>query len=308
MYYNLKLDGVPPAWSTPGWAADYCSAAKFEAGIEPWRNRPNDPKPIGVRSKANVKKVEKLANDDIVFSLWDEPAVTFHPDGDISVTGWPSVSRSQFIHRLTPTPIGYVANKGALILAKDEELPSYWSAQRAREANSFALRLDKHRTVRLTRVAGRWWPKDEAALKPFSWLDIDRSEARALMREHPLGDFIAALKAYQMLLPGKLEVSPRWKYVDVPGLLDVIAERDFAAAIEAMPVTKGDRYEWNATTQTGRNIEGKPQFSITTIAKLRACLYVRAGVAKRREATIVPTAEWCSKISRNRYQPWEIGR
>lgn len=301
MWYNLKMDGVPNRRGQNPWGGNYCAAAKFEAEIKPWRNRPTDPKPIGDRSKANVKRVERLESGDIVFSLWGEPAVTFHPDGDISVTGWPSVSRRQFIERLTPQEIGYVPVNNSLLLCKDGHWPSYWRGGDPK-SNAHAARLDQGATVRLTHASGRWWPKDEASLTPFNWLEVDRSEARGVMREHPLGEFRAALNAYQALLPGKMRPYIYSHAPDPHAMLDLIEKRDFAAAIEIMPTM--DTRVWDNGGYVGR----APRFSSTMLTKMRQLLYVRSGVARRQEASILPLSKWRPAIRHNPYTRWETGQ
>ena len=212
------------------------------------------------------------------------------------------MSRADFIHRLTPTEINYAGAKNSLLFCLDNHYPAYWRV--AIDPDTHAAPLRRRETVRLTHASGRWWPKDEAALPKFSWLDVDRSEARALLREHPLGDFRAVLNAYQALLLGKVESTMRNYSPDVHNLLDQIEQRDFATAIALMPVTR-HRW-WNNQTHTMET--DAPKFSTTVLTKLRQLLYVRSGVARRAEASVLPVGKWRPKIRHNPYTQWETGQ
>jgi hypothetical protein len=99
----------------PGFGkATYAEVSDYFDTVKPWRSKYNpngDERPIGIRAVHHDdgqqfnKAMRKLSDGSIAFRLFNTDCVVWHPNGELTIHGWPSVSTNAFISGLTPSGI-----------------------------------------------------------------------------------------------------------------------------------------------------------------------------------------------------------
>lgn len=172
-YGQVEMIGLPGWNSAP---RDYGTVLAFWAQIRPLRgNLDSDPKPLGHRSKRNVKTVRKLDDGSIAFRLYATDVVVWHPDERVTVTQHDSASTRAFSCRLLP-PNAQLWSDCLTVNTSDSQL----------------YRLDHGDSMVLVKQ-GRWWVVE--ASKPWEIRQLDKVKSKEVRARYKLRGWPAWLRA-----------------------------------------------------------------------------------------------------------------
>jgi hypothetical protein len=268
---------------------NYGEALKIWWEIRPLRGQPEDaPRPIGYRSRRNIKTVRKEPNGDIVFRIYENDAVTWHPNGTFTVQGYPSRTTGMFINMLTPLGVYYWSGQGVLAL---DAVDGGWKERPL-------VRCGRGERVRVTKRKNVWMPAEPAALAPFEYEVLDRAKARKLGQRLGLTDFTHWLNAYEKLggEVGRLGY-PLFTNEHRHELLEA---KDYHALMRTFCTVRN----WRQDPQ-GKWGWSDDRVSRTDVGKFRAWLYVKFGATKTKKAKQLTRAEHYNHIERNRYRRYK---
>lgn len=166
----------------------YSDAKIYWERIKPWRGRGDtNTRPLAGRNKSNMT-IRKLNDDSIAMALWSTDVVTYHPDGDITLEAYSSVSTNMFARELTPGGIhvtfGHPLGDLVHLDLPDRTIRTYKMAGRC---------------VRLTRKDDCWTPSDMTQITTIAKYGLDQSRARAIAKEYGFADYVAWCKALDAL-------------------------------------------------------------------------------------------------------------
>lgn len=269
----------------PGFAkATYADVlARFEA-TKPWRSKynPHNERPIGARAiKTNDgykpnKAMRQLDDGSIAFRLFDTDCVIWHPDGTLTIEGYPSMSTNAFIGCLTPEGISH-GFRGR----RDPEDPVLHLMPVVRHKRSWGdfdgpdwrsgeiVRCDRPVKLHYNAAQKRWVPSEPDALQAFHVPTIDRRHAREASRMYNLPTLSKVINAVTALAAPA--VIPQAGQFGMSAIMELLQAEDYVGAISIMPrgQTKGFGGRWLGSTNGVR-----PGF----LRELRDHIYDHEGV------------------------------
>lgn len=294
MSYSANTDSFPRLSS-------YAAARAHFDSVKPYRGESDDaPRPIGVRSHRN-KQMRLLDDGSVAFRLYRTDCVIWHPDDQITVEGYSSMSTTAFVNCLTP----YVTIRhrqgswrvgGPVLELWTGNSSDYWlrsdnghvtnPMQRNPDYGKGTLVVNCDSPVRLHYCDGRWVPVDVTDLYPFEVPTIDRKLALKASRAYRLPEFEAWLRMITVCA-GELVLPPTVAEGSPEDVLDQLQDGNFINAATLIPRGEGQDYSgWR-----------KPAFNRTPvaddaprpgfIASIRKTLYEQEGVISMRKEPMI---------------------
>lgn len=244
MAFHIDTYSFPPL-------RGYSDALNYWNRIKPWRGRGDtNIRPLAGRNKHHMT-IRKLNDDSIVMSLHGTDVVTYHPDGDVSLQTYGSISTDIFARALTPDGITTAFNHAlGYVVALDFD-------------GQQEMRLLRGKHVRLRKNSRGWFAVNPDDFAPFFKRSVDRKKANAAAKEYRLNDFIAwynaatkmgltigngshASRTIEMLKEGDFQgvaAANRWCRTGVVEMVKFTVYRHAGAIINTeLPVV----YGWNA--------------------------------------------------------------
>lgn len=280
-------------------ARTYEAMRTYFDGVKPWRSKFNpggEERPIGSRSvKANdgrqFNKAMRLLNDgSIAFRLFNTDCVIYHPDGHVTIEGYPSMSTSAFIGALAPRgihhgfrgrcdpwdPVIYLRSEAAW---RQDDWRAYW-----REAQ--VIRCDDPVRLHYSTDEMRWFPVDPDGLRSFKVPVIDRRAAREVSRKYNLPTLEKVVHA-AIALTGEPGYRSERTHGAAPmaDIMDCLERADYMGAIRLMPRGGGSR-------SFGRSYASDNQLTPGFLQRLRNHIYEHEGVVDIVERTILKKAAY----------------
>jgi len=172
MAFHIDSFDLPPL-------RGYSDALNYWNRIKPWRGHsPTDARPLASRGKHHMT-IRKLNDNSIAMTLHSTDVVTYHPDGDVSLEAYSSVSTDMFARALTPGGITTAFNHAlGYVVALDFD-------------GQQEMRLLRGKHVRLRKNSRGWFAVNPDDFTPFIKKSVDRKKANAAAKEYRLDDFIA---------------------------------------------------------------------------------------------------------------------
>lgn len=282
----------------------YAAMRAYFDGIKPWRSKynPDDERPIGDRAvKTNdgrrFNKAMRLLDDgSITFRLFVTDCVTYHPNDEVTIEGYPSMSTSAFIGALAPHGIhhGYRGRRDpwdpVLILHSDKERRqddwrAYWR-------DALVIRCNDPVRLHYNAADQRWLPVEPDSLQPFKVPVIDRKAAREASRRYHLPTLHKVVDA--VLAMANLPEPPETRAPGSirAGILDALEKEDYMAAIALMP--RGETRSFGRRYGTPNGI--KPGY----LRLLREHIYDIEGVVSTVERTMLRRSAYLKYVADSR--------
>jgi hypothetical protein len=215
MAFHIDSFDLPPLRS-------YSDALNYWTRIKPWRGHsPTDARPLANRGKHHMT-IRKLNDNSIAMTLHSTDVVTYHPDGDVSLQAYGSVSTDAFARALTPDGVGTHFNNGigyVIALIRDEQQE---------------MRLLRGKHVRLRRDERGWFAVNPDDFTTFTKTSVDRKKANAAAKEYRLNDYLAWRKA-AIKMGMKINPSPHNEPI-----IELLKEGDFPAVAAATAWQRND--------------------------------------------------------------------
>lgn len=267
-------------------ARDYASSKQYFDAVKPWRNRPLDPKPVGSR-KQRTKTMREEPDGTIVFSLYRTDVVAFHPNGDVSVTGYPSVSTGMYLRAVGPADLYYQPYHRVLWTFPDGRV-EWWTkdaqGQYHRNKHQRGMRLGQGDTVRLRRDKEHGWePVDLTQLEPF---DVPVPDKRKLKKIRDASGYTAFRKWLRQTreMIDALSIDGGNK-TNTALCAQAIRRGDYGDAYQLLPRQR----VWNSVT-----VAMGWQLTNTSFARLREYIYSQHDICTIEQKHILAAPEYAA--------------
>ena len=167
---------------------NYDDALRVWEKTKPWRNHWNDDiRPLASRA-AKHKVILRMGDGSIALRLYNTDVLTYHPDGSLTVRGWPSMSTNSFANALLPSGLWASFSDGVtgcfLALA---DYP--WQDP----TGTTLIRCSQ--PVRLDYYDGRWRVHPDCTPEPWVYPKLDKAKARAALKYYRVTEFTQWLNA-----------------------------------------------------------------------------------------------------------------
>lgn len=182
MAFHIDSHDLPPIRC-------YGDALAYWNRIKPWRgDADTNSRPLAGRKKRHMT-IRKGDDDSIIMRLWQTDVVTYHKNGDLTLSAYSSVSTNAFASRLTPYAVGVTwTNELGYML------------HLTRDNITHTVRQSSHLiTLRRDPINGDWAPVDASMLRPFIKYAVDVKRANAALKETNFKDYVAWLKALRAM-------------------------------------------------------------------------------------------------------------
>lgn len=273
----------------------YEQALEHFERVAPRRGRDPDVRPAGQAHLTN-RIMTRLADGSIRFTYFNDPIVTYHPDGTVSAQACTKQRNGDMPVRVLPIGIREEigTRAGPIILtiplADRQASPhGYYGGIRIKDESNRqilnprvrVMRASRPIHLRLDRKTDRWEPLDEGKLEPFQWQELDKKAALAVSRDSGFADFNTALKAYM----GLDATLPEREDIPAAAMLAAIKARDFTTVLAGL-----DREPYFAPNAQGiwTKVGERPKKS--AIDRLRVHAYKEAGVLVERSERVLTLA------------------
>lgn len=292
MSYSVNTDSFPSPRS-------YADARAHFDSTKPYRDESDQaPRPIGVRAHRN-KQMRLLDDESVAFRLYRTDCVIYHPDGQVTIEGYSSMSTTAFVNCLGPSNVRHGQGSwrvGGAVLELWKGYESYWLPydrsdplslmQRNPDYGKGTLVINCGSPVRLNYCDGRWLPVDVADLHPFEVPTIDRSLALKVSREYHLLEFEAWLRMI-LVCAGELALPPADAEGSAEDVLDQLIDGNFINAAKLIPRGEKETYSsWHRPAFNRAPVSAdapRPGF----IRSIRQTLYEREGVITMRQEPMI---------------------
>lgn len=196
--------------------SSYEEARKHFDSVKPWNSKynPDNERPIGNRSckldhhDTRFNKAMRERDGSILFRLYEQDCVIWHPDNTLTVHGHATMSTTSFIDMLVPSGVRHQKGRKdydePVLHLRAETRPkstdySNWEEERlhwwAYWNSGDIIRADYPVQLHYNAETDRWEPVDWSALPPFHVPVLDRRLAREIAREYRLAKFEQLAKA-----------------------------------------------------------------------------------------------------------------
>jgi hypothetical protein len=251
---------------------------------KPWRGESQGaPRPIGSRAtNQRHKNMRVLPDGSIAYCLHATDCVTWHPDGDVTVQGYASISTTAFVNHLVPSGVSHgqgPKHDWEPILTLRGGVEPYgrgwWGSGRV-------IQCSKPVRLHYNAETSCWEPVDMDALEPFMVPRIDRKAARAVSREYHLPMLTTVIHAAIALadIPHP-EPSPN----PMGAIMEALREERYIDAIARMPRSNG----WSRGA-FGREPAPRGALQPGFLTRLRNHIYDHEGVIERRPERVLTPA------------------
>lgn len=247
---------------------------------KPWRGDSSDaPRPIGSRAtNQRHKNMRVLSDGSIAYCLHRTDCVIWHPDGDVTVQGYASMSTTAFIGCLVPSGISHgqgPKHDWEPILQLRGSQPDYrceYDAWRAHWSSGRIIQCSKPVRLYYNADTSSWEPRDMDALEPFYVPRIDRKAARAASRKYHLPTLQQVVNA-AIALAGVPDLSREGGMGEI---MDALLDERYIEAIQHMPRSDG----WSRGA-FGREAAPKGSIKPGFLNQLRNHVYAHEGAVER---------------------------
>ena len=214
MAFHIQPHSLPPL-------RGYSDAFNYWNRIKPWRGRGDtNIRPLAGRNK-NHMTIRKLNDDSIAMSLHGTDVVTYHPDGDVSLQAYGSISTDAFAHALTPDGITTAFNYAlGYVVALDFD-------------GQQEMRLLRGKHVRLRKNSRGWFAVNPDDFAPFIKKSVDRKKANAAAKEYRLDDFVAWYNAATKMGLTIENGAHASRTIDASRTIEMLKEGDFQGVAAA---------------------------------------------------------------------------
>jgi hypothetical protein len=284
--------------------SSYDEARKHFDSVKPWESKynPDYERPIGARNikldhyEERFNKAMRMVDDDIIFRLYAQDCVIWHPDNSVTVHGHPTMSTTAFVNGLVPDGVTHCKGRKdcdePVLSLRAAESPKWlddesWEQHRPRWQaywNSGSI-IQCSGPVRLHYNAEteRWEPRDWDDLYPFHVPVVDRKLAREASMRYNLATLARVCSAVQTLanLPGAVEGHRGYQF---GAMMDALEREAYIEAITLMP--RGQVVVRHRRYGTPDGIE--PGF----LKKLRTHIYEHEGAVTRVEKRVLTPAAY----------------
>jgi hypothetical protein len=287
MAYSINTNDFPRI-------ASYADARAHFDKVKPFRNNTCE-RPIGTRSHKH-KNMRLLDDESIAFRLYQTDCATWHPDGSITIIGYPSTSTTSFISSLVPSAISHMQGRsdwGEPVLylhtnQRSGDWRNYWRDAlviRCRKSSGYygytasGVRLDYNAKDKC------WMPRDPDDLPAFDVPVIDRKAAREASRAYNLPTLNKVINAVIALTGGNGYAPQRTQgAAPMADIMEALKAEQYATAISMMP--RGTKRSFGQRYGTENGI--LPGF----LPRLRDHIYEHEGAISTVEKRILTPAQY----------------
>ena len=260
----------------------YAGAALTCDNIKPLRGHSiYEPRPLGYRSKSNIKTVQRRVDGSIAFQLYGVDAVVWHSPDRVTITGYNSTSRTALIWATAPGNV-YLTHDTLLIPAPGE---CYWSG-------STAVYLPEGASVTIVKTSNGWAPDMETTV-PFKVQVLNKAKIAAVRKQFGTTGFWAWVRAYRALLPEARGADH--SYINRPALAEALERADYLAAFALIPdtTTVVNNGGWS------REYRGP---SRSAFSRFLSWLYLREGAVVTESHPVLTYRQWRTLVANNRFK------
>lgn len=300
MAFSCSTSGFPKIRS-------YESARKHFDSVTPWRswrfNPDGDERPIGDRTvkhndgRQYNKAMRELADGSIAFRLFDTDCVVWHPNGELTITGYATMSTTAFVNSLTPG--GIIHGQGAK--GMDEPIlhltqviehvspATEWSDEYQWKGpdwiSGMIIQCDCGVRLRHCSKNNVWTPTKPDELRAFSVPQVDHKAARQVSKQYNLPTLQHTLNAI-MALHAPPPPAATWAQGSVRygEIMDALERAKYMEAVALFP--RGDVKVFGREHGTPNGI--RPGF----MRELREHIYNHEGVVSRIEKRMLTPAQY----------------
>jgi len=182
----------------------YSDAKLYWEKTKPWRgDSDTNTRPLAKRKRNQT--IRQLNDGSFACRLHQTDVVTYHPNGDVSLQAYPSVSTDAFANRLTPHGVTTNFNSAAgYVVALSH--PTDHTKDRFYKMEG----VHNHLTIR--RGENGWAPVDLSETTPFIKYRLDVTKKNAVFKQYDVAGFKAWFKARESLSDKNNQFGYYWLY------------------------------------------------------------------------------------------------
>lgn len=170
----------------------YADAKLFWEGTKPWRGDSDQTtRPLSGRKRNQT--IRPIHDGSFACRLHQTDVVIYHPNGDVEISGYPSVSTDAFANRLTPSGVATSFNNAAgyvIALSQDAMGQQRRFYRMENNRNSVTIRRND---------AGGWEVTDTNDVVPFNKYKLDLVKKNRAFKEYDIAAFKSWVKAREAM-------------------------------------------------------------------------------------------------------------